>query len=189
MRKELAWLNPFVTKAIDAAYAIDLANTMAKADIVLEDGSVLAKDVPATALLQLEKRVKEFSDLVKVIPTLDPAVGFQPDTSREPGIYAARPVTKVSTEKVQEPLVLAPATDKHPAQVQLVSRDIKVGDIEEREWSSLITPATKAELIERAEALYRAVTTARSRANDLDFDVKSNKIGKKLWEFVFQPLA
>jgi len=189
VKKEVAWLTNILVKAIDASFAIDIANTSAKADIVLEGGDVLAKDVPATALLQLEKRVKEFSEFIHTIPTLDPAKGFEEDSSREPGIYKAREVLKSSTQKVQEPLTLAPATDKHPAQVQLVTKDVKVGTIQELEWSSLITPALKAELLERSEALFRAVTQARSRANDTDIDTKSNKIGKMLLEYVFSPLA
>ena len=189
VKKEVAWLENILVKAIDAAYAIDIANTTAKADIVLETGHVLAKDVPATALLQLEKRVKEVAEFIRTIPTLDPAKGFEHDASREPGIYKAREVLKASTQKIQEPLTLAPATKEHPAQVQLVTKDVKVGTIQELEWSSLITPAMKAELLERSEALFRAVTQARSRANDTEIDTKSNKIGKLLLEYVFSPLS
>jgi hypothetical protein len=189
VRKEVAWLKPILEKSIDASYVIDIANTTAKADIVLEDGTILVKDVPATALLQLEKRVKEVQEFVKSLPTLDPAKGFKPDTTREVGIYIARQVDKVSTQKIQEPLVLAPATKEHPAQVQLISKDVPVGTIQEQEWSSMLTPAMKADLLERGEELYRAVTKARSRANEQDIDVKSNKIGGKLLEYIFHPLT
>lgn len=189
VKKEVAWLTNILTKSLDASYAIDIANTQAKADIILEDGTIIAKDVPATALLQLEKRVKEVAEFVHAIPTLDPAKGFVQDADREKGIYKAREVNKPSTQKIQEPLTLAPATDKHPAQVQLVSKDVKIGTIQELEWSSLITPATKADLLERSETLFRAVTQARSRANDTDIDTKSNKIGKALLDYVFQSVS
>lgn len=189
VKSEVQWLTGILVKALDAAYAIDVANTTAKADIILETGDMLAKDVPATALLQLEKRVKEISEFIKTIPTLDPAKGFELDLSREPGIYKAREVLKPSTQKIQEPLTLAPATKEHPAQVQLVTKDVRVGTLQELEWSSLITPAMKADLLERSEALFRAVTQARSRANDIDVDTKTNKIGRKLLDHVFQPLA
>lgn len=189
VKKEVEWLSNIIKKAVDASYAIDVANTTAKADVVLEDGTALLKDVPATALLQLEKRVKEISEFIHTIPTLDPAKGFEQDPSRETGIYKAREVLKSSTQKVQEPLTLSPATKEHPAQVQLVTKDVKVGTIQELEWSSLITPALKADLLERSEALYRAITQARSRANDIDVDAKSHKIAKKLLEYVFSPLG
>ena len=189
VKKEVEWLSNIIKKAVDASYAIDVANTTAKADVVLEDGTTLLKDVPATALLQLEKRVKEVSEFIHTIPTLDPAKGFEPDTSREAGIYKAREVLKSSTQKIQEPLTLSPATKEHPAQVQLVTKDVKVGTIQELEWSSLITPALKADLLERSEALFRAITQARSRANDIEVDAKSHKIGKVLLGYVFTPLA
>jgi hypothetical protein len=189
VKKEVEWLSNIIKKAVDASYAIDIANTTAKADVVLEDGTTLLKDVPATALLQLEKRVKEISEFIHTIPTLDPAKGFEQDPDREAGIYKAREVLKSSTQKVQEPLTLSPATKEHPAQVQLVTKDVKVGTIQELEWSSLITPALKADLLERSEALFRAITQARSRANDIEVDAKANRIGKKLLDYVFQPIA
>src|SRR5207248_6321488 len=61
-------------------------NRIALADVVLEDGTVLLAQVPATTLLELEKRVKEVQDLIAKILTLDPASGFEPDKERGAGI-------------------------------------------------------------------------------------------------------
>jgi hypothetical protein len=188
IRKEAVWIAKIIVKSIDASYSIDIANTQAKADIVLENGEVIAKDVPATALLQLEKRVKEVQEFLKAIPTLDPAKGFAPDPAREAGIFKARDVSKTRTEKIEEFVTIVPATKEHPAQVAKINKDIKVGTILEQEWSALITPSEKADLLERGEMLFRAVTQARSRANDQDIDVKSHKIGKTLLDYVLQPL-
>jgi len=187
---EITWLlNTILIKNIDSGYAIDHFNKLAVADITMEDGTVLAKDVPATALLQLEHRLKEVSELIKTIPTLDPAMGFVPDPSMGPNIYKAREIVKPSTKKEQHPLVMAEATKEHPAQVQLVTEDVKVGTIREQQWSSLITPAIKADLLERAENLFRVVTQARSRANEQPADVKTYKIGEALLKHIFSPLA
>lgn len=189
VKKEVSWLQNILAKAIDSSFAIDVANTQATADIVLEDGTTLVSKVPATALLQLEKRLKEVSEFIQSIPTLDPAKGFTADAEQGDGIYKAREVVKASTSKIQEPLVLAPATDKHAAQVQLITKDVKVGTILEQEWSSLITPATKAELLSRSESLFRAVTQARSRANDATVNLKDTKIADTLLGYVFEPLS
>lgn len=189
VKQEVDWISAFFAKAVDSAFAIDLANTQAKADIVLESGDIVAKGVPATALLQLAKRVKEVLEFIKTIPTLDPAKGFQLDPAKPKGIFVAREVLKPTTKKVQQPLILAPATDKHAAQVQLVVEDVRIGTIHEQEWSSLITPAVKADLLDRGEMLLRAVQKARSRANDTDIDTTTHKIGKMLLEYVFQPLS
>lgn len=186
--KEVDWITNIITKAIDVSFAIDIANTHANADIVLEDGSILAKEVPATALLQLEKRLREVNEFVKAIPTLDPAKGFERDTTREPGVYKAREVVKPRTEKVEEWIIVVPVTPQHPAQTQKITKDVRIGTIQELEWSSLITPAVKAEILERGESLLRAVSQARSRANDQDLDTKAHKIGKSLLDYVFQPL-
>lgn len=182
--KELDWISGILAKDIDVGHQVDVANTTAKADIVTEDGTVIAKDVPATSLLQLEKHLNKFHELLVTIPTLDPAKGFSPDTTREKGVYKAREVNKSRTKKVNKPLVLAPATDKHPAQVQLVTEDVVTGTIQEQEWSALLTPALKGDLIERCEALTRAVKKARARANELDIDVAAHKIGGKLLGYV-----
>jgi len=188
VRSEVDWLSKIMVKALDASYAIDLANTQAKADIVLEGGNILAKDVPATALLQLEKRVREVQDFIRAIPTLDPAKGFKPDPDRGEGIYVAREVTKTRTRKDIVPLVLYAATDKHPAQVEKITKDVATGTILEQEWSSMITPSLKADLMQRSEELFRAIATARSKANEQEIDVKQNKIGESLLGYIYQPL-
>jgi hypothetical protein len=188
VRKEVEWLGKIATKAIDVSFAIDHANTLAKGDIVLEDGTVVAKDVPTTALLQLEHRVKEVLEFIKAIPTLDPAKGFAPDPAHEAGIYKARDVRKPRTEKREDFNVIVPATKEHPAQVAKTSKDVRIGIIQELEWSALITPADKAELLERGEAMLRGVTQARSRANGQEIDVATHKIGKAMWEHIFHPL-
>jgi hypothetical protein len=119
---------------------------------------------------------------------LDPAKGFKQDEHREPGIYKARETSKTRTKKTVRPMVLYEATKEHPAQVKEVTEDLPVGTILEQEWSSLITPATKADLLDRCDILVRAVRRARARANELEIDVKANKIGKKLLDFVFHPI-
>lgn len=185
---ELKWLAEIIAPAIDVAFQVDEANTSARADVIIDRQVILPK-VPATALLQLEKRANELHEFVSAIPTLDPAKGFQPDPVRGVGISKAREVVKTRTKKTQRPLVLTPATDKHPAQVQLITEDIPVGTIQELEWSGLITPSEKAKLIDRAERLRNAVRQARARANEQSITQDDNKIGKVLLDYVFGPSA
>jgi hypothetical protein len=187
---ELAWIGDKVAKAVDVGYQIDLANTKAVADIVLEDGvTIVASAVPATALLQIEKRLGDVMDLIKSVPTLDPAKGFgrTPDPTQPPGIYRARDEVRVRTEKVVRPLVLYPATDKHPAQVQALSTDEPTGHLVTQEWSSLIHSADKGAMLDRVEELTRAVKKARSKANNTEVD--NTKIGAKLLGYIFGPLS
>lgn len=181
---ELTWVSKFMNKAIDASFQVAVGNTSAMADVVLEDGTIIVKNIPATALLELEKRLNEISDLVKAIPTLDPAKGFKPAPDQGPGVYVARPEERIRTKKSKEVLMLAPATEKHPAQVQVYDVDAPVGVITTQEWSGLITPAEKSNMLDRLENLLRAVKRARSRANETVVDA-NNKIGDTLTSYIF----
>ncbi len=179
--KELDWILPFIAKSFDASYQVAEANTAARADVILDDETVFISQVPATALLELEKSLAKVQALVVAIPTLDPAKGFQLDEQRPGGIYKARDVRKNRTKKTFVPLVLALATKEHPAQVKEGYEDLPIGTVE---WSGLITPATKADMIARVEQLIRAVRRARSRANEQEVDT-TKVIGKKLIGYVF----
>lgn len=182
--KELEWIAPMLEKSFDASYQVSEANMVARADVVCGDATIL-KDVPATTLLELEKRLQTIHGLISGIPTLDPAKGFAPDASRGKGIYVAREVRKTRTKKIQKPVVLYEATKEHPAQVQLASEDVPVGTIEEKEWSGLMTPADKAIFLTRCEDLTRSVRAARSRANETPVD-PTKKIGERLLGYIFK---
>lgn len=183
--KELAWIGGYFKTVINVDSQINEANTKARADLTLDDGTVLAANVPAIMLLELEKRLKLFQEVVAVAPTLDPAKGFKEDKDTGADIFKARDITTESSVKDQVPLELAKATDKHPAQVQLVSKDVPVGTRLKQEWSSMITVARKAELLERCEVLIRAVKQARSRANDQAVEPET-KIGAALIDFILK---
>ena len=182
--EELTWLAPYLVKALDASLQVAEANTLARADVVLETGETIATAIPATALLELEKRVAEVKTLVEAIPTLDPAKGFQTDATHAKRAFKARDIRKPRTQKVKEVLVAAPATEQHPAQCHVYDKDVVVGHTEEMEWSSLITPADKADIISRVEIMARAVRAARSRANNITVDTTKH-IGQALLDYVF----
>lgn len=183
--KELDWIGEKLVKAINAAHQIDMANISAVADVVLEDGTILLAYVPAMSLLQLEKRIKEIQDLVSVIPTLDPAQGFELDASRGSNIFRARDIEKSRTEKKFDYVIMVQPTDKFPAQVKELNVDKVTGYTVTQEWSSLITVAQKGDMLDRTEELLRAVKQARARANSMDVDVKENKIAQKITDYVF----
>lgn len=183
---ELSWIASIWSPALDVAFQVAEVNTQARADVTLDNGKILLADVPTTALLELEKRAVEMQELIASIPTLDPAKGFKPDESRPRGIYKANEVEKQRTKKTFVPLVLAQATVEHPAQVKEGYEDRVVGSVLEQEWSSLLTPKTKGEMLERVEELRRALKTARQRANDIEVPKdKLKKCGSQLFGFVF----
>lgn len=184
--KELDWVQGHITKALDASYQVAETNTKARSDVILEDDAqtVVLKDVPATALLELEKRLAEIGTLIGAIPTLDPAKGFALDAQRGVGVFKAREVVKNRTKKTPKVIVKYEATKEHPAQTELVSEDVPTGKIQEQEWSGLMTPGDKSTLLNRVEILSRAVRRARSRANEAEVDT-TKKIGARLLKYIF----
>ncbi len=189
VRQEIEWVCIILAKALDISHHVDIANTQAMAEVITEDGDTVLGYVPATSLLQLEKRIKEIQELASAIPTLDPAKGFHLDEDRGKDIYQARPVTKLRGKKVPVVLELAPATREHPRQTQVYNDDVPIGKIQEQEWSALITPAMKADVLNRCDILLRAVRKARAKANEVEVEVTGNKIGKRLLDYIFKPLA
>ncbi len=183
-RKELAWVKGYIAKSIDAHLHVAVGNTNAFGDIVLEDGQALATHVPASTLLDLEDYLEELRGFAAKIPTLDPAKGFKPDTEAGDGVYVAREVEKTRTLAQKKVYTLAPPTDKHPAQAQLVEEQVPIGTMREREWASMLTPAEKGDILDRFEKLVRAVKRARARANETEVDV-SAKIGDALISYAF----
>lgn len=185
--REIEWIRPMLQKAMDASYQVCEGNMGARGAITLEDGTVIAANVPATALMELGHRLKDLQTFVAGIPTLDPAKGFKLDPARssDGDVFQAREERKPKTRKNKRGLLLSPPTDKHPAQVTLIEEDIPIGYYLEQEWSGLVTPARKADLLGRVEDLVRATKQALSRANEIELEVSTHKIGSKLLTYVF----
>lgn len=183
IKSELKWIKEHWSRALDAAYQIAESNTSARADVVLDNGTTLLTGLPATALLELEKRASEIHAFVSAIPTLDPVKGFKPDPDRGEGIFRAREEVRTRTKKTQRVLIKYEATKEHPAQTEVVSEDVPVGTLHTQEWSGLITPSQKGDMLDRAEGLRRAIKAARSRANEAK--AAEAKIGDVLLNYVF----
>lgn len=184
--KEIDWISEKISKSLNIENQISMANCQAFADVILEDGTTLLRNVPATTLLDLTKRMEELADFVKAIPTLDPALGFEADTSIGEGIFKARRRFATKTEKEFGFVVMVQPTDKHPAQVKELMLDKPIGSIETDEWSSMITIAEKGAILDRLEDITRAVKAARSRANEMHVQVTDNKIGDELLRYLFK---
>lgn len=185
VRKELAWIGEKLAKALNIGHQIDVSNTTATADVVLDDGTILLRSVPTTSLLRLEHRVVEIRELVHTIGTVDPAKGFEADPNEGEGIFRARDVSTYRGEKVFDFVVMVPPTDKHPAQVKELVKDVPTTTVLTQEWSSLVTVAEKGDMLDRVEDLLRAIKQARARANEMEIDVRQNKIGESVLNYVF----
>ena len=172
----------------DAVLQKEKTNQQAKADLELDDGTVLAKDIPATFLLGLEARCKQLRSLLKSIPTLAPHKKWVKDASHEKkGVWKMEhPEKTFRTRKEVRHKVLYEATDKHPAQIEKWNENVNVGTFTTNVWSGSLSPAEKSELLSRLDELERAAKKARQRANCQE--VVDAHIGKVLTDFLLGDL-
>lgn len=168
------------TELFDIVATQDSANCVARADIVV-DGQKILTDVPVTHLLFLEKRALEIAAFIDRLPTLDPA--YEWEFSKEADCWAAAPVETHRTKKVPRNHVVAPATDKHPAQVQVYHEDIVAGYWKKVDFSGAIPQSEKNRLAERVQKFQDAIKVAREQANDLQ--VEQARIGKPIFDYLF----
>lgn len=164
---------------IDCVATQDAGNCEAKADITV-DGKVVARDVPVTHLLFLEKQLTDIGTFVEKLPVLDPAENWKWDTARE--CYATEPVQTVKTRKQPKVITLAQATDKHPAQAQLVNEDVRVGLWSTTKFSGALPAGEKRTILDRLEKLKVAVLSAREGANTIE--VESRNLGEELFNYL-----
>lgn len=169
-----------LTTVIDAVATQEYGNTRAKADVVV-DGTPILTGVPVTVLLYLDKQLTDLMTFVGNLPTLDPAERWRKDDGT--GEYVTEPSRTVRTRKVQKPLVLYPATDKHPAQTQVITEDVTAGHWTTTKFATVISPVEKAAVLKRIDRLREAVRVAREQANGID--VEQVKIAGPVLNFVF----
>lgn len=172
-----------VTKLLDTQLTKETANTEAFADVVVND-VVLIDRAPVSFLLQFEKHLsQEVRGLILALPTLDPAQDWAPSDSERVGIFETAVVKRHRTKKVEKPIVLYDATDKHPAQTAMITTDELVGYWHEKRFSGAVSAQRKQSLLDRVDTLIAAVKYARESANNLDLTNKT--IGAEIFGYLF----
>lgn len=169
-----------LTRMFDVVATKDQANTAAKADIVVDDVT-LARDVPATTLLFLEKQLVDLGTFVRKLPVLDPGEAWE--WSDSSACWATEPVQTVRTKKVPRNHVKAEATDRHPAQVDVYPEDVTVGYWTTVKFSGAIPAKQGTDMLARIAKLAEAVKKAREEANCIT--VTDVAIGHSLLGYLF----
>lgn len=185
VRDKLDFLVPHIVQAWDAFLQKEATNQTAKSDVVLDDGNILLEDMPVTALLGLETRLKTMRQVYGYIPTLAPGVSWE--KSNELNVFESRtPDERFKTEKSFKVIQLAKATKEHKEQVEKVAQDVPVGKWTDHRRSGMISPATKSLLLERIDEILIAVKKARMQANCAE--VKTITMGEKIFDHINQDL-
>lgn len=169
-----------LTRFYDLTLTKDAANTVAKATIVV-DGVTLAEDVPVTFCLFLEKQLQDVYTFITKLPVLDPSEEWEFSLAAD---TFATPVTKtVKTKKVPKNHVLSPATDKHPAQVQVFTEDVVIGEWATIKFSGAMPQQWINSAKERVSKLIEATKKAREEANMIQ--VVDRKVGETIFDYIF----
>jgi hypothetical protein len=175
-------LNDFATattRFFDLRLTKEAANQIAEADLVV-DGITIAKNVPVTYLIQLEKELVHVRTFVSKLPLLDPAENWHADGAS--GAFVTDEKQTHRTNKIPKAFVAYPATDKHPAQVQVFQEDVITGYWTTKKFSGRVSKQRQTELATRVNKLIEAVKLAREEANRLE--VTDRKIGAALFGYV-----
>lgn len=158
----------------------DVTNTIAVADVVV-DGKVLVKNAPATYLIFLEKQLVDLHTFISKLPVLSPDERWS--VNEATGLFATDPAFTVKTKKVPRNHVVAAATDKHPAQVQVYNEDVVEGNWTLVKFSGAIPLPQRNEYLAKVEKLQKAVKFAREQANLVE--AVNFAPGKEILDFIF----
>lgn len=151
---------------VNLLLAKDRTNQDARATVEV-NGAMVLEDISAQGLLTLEKVLAGLRAQFKDIPTLQAGPVWDWDAGK--GMHRTHePAVTFKTRKTVRPVVMSPATDKHPAQIERVTEDEPVAKIERSSWSGMWTSRQKHELLSRLDTLLVEVKTARQRANRTD---------------------
>ena len=167
-------INKPLVEMFDTVLTQDVANTVAS-------GTILGVKVPVTHLLFLEKQVTDLITFISKLPVLDPSESWHWDESS--GCYASYPSESVKSKKVPKAFVKYQATKEHPAQVDMFTEDVVVGNWKTIKFSGTLKVSDKAIMLDRARQLHEIIVKAREECNSID--VTEQHIGKKLLDYVF----
>lgn len=174
----LASVVPALVRQYDVQATVDAGNQVSKADVMV-DGHTILEQVPVETLLFLEKKLDILYTFVNGLPVLDDAEDWDDNDGQS---FKTKPSAKVRTDKVPERFVKAEATDKHPAQVEILYLDKVVGTWLTTKFSGALKPEQKRDLVERVSKLLAAVKTARGEANSTV--VEDKKIGQAVFDYL-----
>ncbi|MGD1842876.1 MAG: hypothetical protein ACFB0B_18565 [Thermonemataceae bacterium] len=171
-----------VAKALDATLskAETNASNTAKAELIV--GEQNFGTYAATSLLALEAQLNKVLELYRAIPTLDATKKWVFDDQN--GVYKTEEEVKFRSVKRPKVIVKYEATEKHPAQTELLNLDLQVGKYETIYYSGKVTSTQKNTMVERIEQLIEAVKIARAKANNVE--VNNVKLSQELFTFIHQ---
>lgn len=169
-----------LTAFYDVTLTKEVGNQKAVADVLL-DGKVFLPKVPVIILIWLEKRLEDLLTYTSKLPQLPADETWSWDPAQS--VFATAPLKTHKTAKVEEALILAPATKEHPAQTKVITVDRVVGHWTTTKTSGALPGDRIREIQTRVRKLQMAVKTARQTANNTD--VEHQTMGATIFGYLF----
>lgn len=158
----------------------EFSNCAARADVSVE-GQTILSDVPVTYLLFLEKQLTDLHTFVSEIPVLDPSDKWEWDQAAD--CFASEPFVTNRTKKIPRSHILYEATKEHPAQVEMYTEDVKVGEWRTVKFSGSLPAQERNQILQRIRNLQQAVKFAREEANNMT--AQEQETAGKVFEYLF----
>lgn len=173
-------------KAEDLQFQKNLTKHRASAT-VMWDGAPFLTDMPIDQLLGLESRITKLRELWESIPTQDATRTWTPNPDMGTGVYEAPLEETEKTEKQPVAIELSPATKEHPANAQLISKDVVVGRFSTRRRTGAATAQQKYEALKQIDDFLVEIKAARQRANETP--VQEGHLGRKVAQLLLEPFT
>lgn len=172
-------------KSEDLQYQKNATNRIATGTVMWK-GKELLPGLPVDELLGLEARIQKIRGLIDAAPTLDASKYWKKAEQLGAHVWElAQPEQTTKTEKVLSAVQMSPATDKHPAQVQAVTKDNIVGTFSTMKRSGACTTVQKADALVLVDELLVEIKQARMRANETV--AVDDKIADTLVQLLLEP--
>jgi hypothetical protein len=179
-KEAIASAKGVISELFDIVATQDSANTQARANVE-SAGRVVLQNVPVTTLLFLEKQLVDIQTFVSKLPVLDPAERWtfnkQVDYYETNGSQSNRNLKRFRNH------VKAEATEKHPAQVDVYTEDVKVGVWNTVKFSGCLEAKEKNDMLVRVRNLSEGVKRAREEANCME--VTEVKYADNVLKYIF----
>lgn len=168
----------------DAVVTKDAGNLQENARADVKVGTFEVTGLPIPTLLFFEKQLEDLRKFVESLPILDPAYNWSWDENE--ALFRTDPTKVLSTRKVNEVIVLYPATTEHPAQTKLEAVDKPVGYWTKVSTSGAISGDQKRAFLQRINRLSDAFKIAREEANSVK--VEEKKVAQSLFDYIFSDI-
>jgi hypothetical protein len=181
MDELLAKAGVIFTESIDASATKDYGNVLTGADVIV-DGRVLVNNAPAPFLIYLKHRLIDLRTFVSTAPVLDSNFDWSKDENS--GLFKTAPVQSHRTSKETVPIVKYDATDKHPAQTELITKDTIVGHWSQVKQSGALPQVERERLLKKIAKVIAAVEAAIVEANSIT--VEDKFVGSGIADYILK---